>query len=96
VAVDPALVAADVAEAVRAALHDGEEAALAPGRLGVGAPLLRSVLFATVLAVPGVVAVQSAQVDGAGFEDFALAPADGCWLDFVDAGSVTASGTAAS
>ena len=94
-AVDPALEPAAVAEAVRAALADGDEALLAPASLGVEGPLFRSVLFEAALDVDGVVAVQGVTVDDLPWDEVALVPADGTWLDLVEAGALLVSGTVA-
>jgi predicted phage baseplate assembly protein len=87
-AVDPTLEPAAVAETVRVALAGG---LLAPASLGVEGPLFRSVLFEAALDVAGVVAVQGVTVDGVPWNEVALVPADGQWLEI----ALTASGTVA-
>jgi hypothetical protein len=93
VAVDPALEPPAVADAVRAALADGDDAPLAPATLGVEGPVFRSALFEAILDVEGVVGVQGVTVDGVPWDEVGLVPADGCWLDLV--GTLRVSGTVA-
>ncbi|MFD7258428.1 hypothetical protein [Streptomyces sp. NPDC059874] len=97
VAADPRYESATVAASVHQALAGGQESPLAPARLGVGGPLMRSVLFESVLAVEGAVAVRGVTLDGVPWDTAALTPPDGRWLDFLAAGelTVTAAATAA-
>ena len=83
VVADPLLRRDEVEVEVRDALV-GERGALTPAALGIEGPLFRSRLLAAVVGVTGVIAVVGLTLDGAAFEDFAVAPPDGWHLDGSD------------
>lgn len=88
VEVDPKYVAANVESDVMQALTNTTTGLLAPETLGIGQPLFRSKIFATVLAVPGVVAVRNIQWNGTGLTQFAKSPDPGKYFDFNSGGII--------
>jgi len=93
--VDERHVVNDVLAAVRAKLMDKTTGILAPGQIGIGRPLYRSLIFGTVLAVAGTVAVQGIQWNSAPFTSFALSPGAGHYFD-LEKGALQLSGKVAS
>jgi hypothetical protein len=76
---------------VRAALLNQDTGLLAPERIGIGKPLLRSRLFAAVLAVPGAVAGRGLLFNNAPLTDYGVSPGAGNYFDFEN-GSVVING----
>ena len=81
VAVDDRYDASVVATAVRDRLFAPEIGCLTPERIGIGGALVRSRLFAEVLAVEGTVAVRAIVLDGVPI-DATVVPAIGAYFDF--------------
>lgn len=92
---DPRRIAADVAAAVHAVLLDPGVGILPNDRVGVGKPVFRSVLFETVLSVPGAVGVRSLQWNAALFDAYGKSPGPGKYFDF-EAGNLLVTGSAGS
>jgi hypothetical protein len=61
---------------------------LAPERIGIGQPLMRSRIFDAVLAVKGALAVRSILLDGSPLLDFAVTPGAGRYFDFETGGLI--------
>lgn len=78
----------DVLDHVREALLDSETGLLAPERIGIGQPLMRSRIFDAVLAVKGALAVRSILLDGSPLLGFAVTPGAGCYFDFETGGLI--------
>lgn len=74
----------DVLSAIREVLMNAETGMLAPENIGIGEPLFRSRIFASVLAVQGARAVREIQTDGVSFTKIAIQPEPGCYFDIVD------------
>lgn len=89
--IDPRHVEDDVAAAVREALLTGDGALLAPERIGIGRPLVRSRLVERALSVTGTRAVRQILADGAPFPELALDPGAGRWFD-LEAGGLAVNG----
>ncbi|MBK6730914.1 MAG: hypothetical protein IPG60_08080 [Bacteroidetes bacterium] len=81
----------DVLKSLRIALLDSENGLLAPENIGIGTPLFRSRIFESVLNIEGIEAVQSIQIDGENFGDFAILPGTGYFFD-IEKGSLTING----
>ena len=79
--IDPRSLAADVIADVREALTDPLKGLLAPENIGIGDPLYRSRIFGEVLKIKGAVAVESININGAGFYEFAVVPGTGYYFD---------------
>jgi hypothetical protein len=92
VVTDPRRVPADVVADVRARLMDREHGLLPPDRIGIGAPLYRSRVFAAVDAVPGALGVRSIRIGGAEFSAFAVTPGAGRYFD-LEQGNLVVNGS---
>jgi hypothetical protein len=79
---DPRRIAGDVATAVKSALMDTTAGLLPPERIGIGATLFRSRIFAAVLGVIGAVAVDGLLWNGAAFDPWGINPGAGKYFDF--------------
>jgi len=82
VEVDPRRVEDDVLAALRAALMNPDSGMLAAERVGIGAALFESRIFAAVLAVTGAVAVHGLLLNGAPFSAYGVQPGAGKYFDF--------------
>jgi hypothetical protein len=92
VKVDSTYVTSVVLADVRTALLESEVGMLVPEKLGIGKPLFRSQVFAAVLAVEGVEAVQGVQLSYPGiqgtWDSFGIKPDTGKYFDFEQGGLV--------
>jgi hypothetical protein len=88
---DPRRNAADVTSAVHSALLDPDQGMLMPEQLGVGGPLFRSVVFHTVLAVPGALSIRHVTWDRGDFSDYGESPGAGKYFDFQSSLTITGS-----
>jgi hypothetical protein len=88
---DPRRDTTEVEDALRHALLDAVDAPLAIARIGIGAPLFRSVLFDLALGVTGVEAVTALSHDGIAFEETGLTPGASRYFD-VPAGGLVING----
>ena len=71
----------DVINELRSVLLDASGGLLAPENIGIGQPLFRSHIFKNVLNIDGTEAVQSIQIEGENFNDFAIVPGMGYFFD---------------
>jgi len=86
--IDPRRIPDDVVAAVTASLHDD---LLAPARLGIATPLLRSPLLAALLDHPGVTGVRGLSWNGAPLVDYGVDPGPGNFFDLTGGLAVTGS-----
>jgi hypothetical protein len=86
--IDPLYLEDDVIVRVRDALLNPSYGLLAPERVGIGKPLYRSRIFATVLSVAGALAVRSVQLGAFPFLVFAVTPGAGKYFDFETGGVI--------
>jgi hypothetical protein len=94
VEVDPRRVDDDVLAALRSVLMNPDSGILAPERVGIGAALFESRIFAAVLAVPGAVTVHGLLLNGAPFSAYGVKPGTGNYFDFEN-GALVLNGRAA-
>ncbi len=95
IAIDPKRVEADVLAAVRRLLMDPETGLLAPERIGIGRPLLRSRIFEHTLAAPGALAVNGIHWNSEPFPGYGIQPGAGKYFD-LEAGALLLNGKAGS
>jgi hypothetical protein len=87
---DPRRIATDVLAAVDAALR-GEGGSLTPAVLGIGQPLIRSRLVASLFDVPGVTGVRGIVWAGAPLVDYGVDPGVGAYFDATSNLAITGS-----
>jgi predicted phage baseplate assembly protein len=91
---DPRRIAADVCDAVRAALLDPATGLLAPENVGIGLALFRSRVFEACLAITGTRAMRALLWNGVPFAPYGVTPGAGSYFDF-EQGSLDVTGSTA-
>ena len=76
VEVESTYVEYEVLAVIRNTLIDEDHGVLSEKNIGIGAPLFRSKLFETVLAIPGTLSVINMQHDGIPFEEMRIKPTE--------------------